>query len=141
MVGYVDVRAYAELNEFVELQARGLTVRRPFRSHQTVKDVLEAMGIPHTEVDLILVNGDPADFSYRPVAGDRIAAYPMFEASTSGRPPGCAQRRCVTRASSSTSTSASWRGCFGCWASTHGGRVPPMIRRWPISAWASSEFC
>lgn len=80
MVGYVDVRAYAELNEFVELQARGLTVRRPFRSHQTVKDVLEAMGIPHTEVDLILVNGDPADFSYRPVAGDRIAAYPMFEA-------------------------------------------------------------
>ncbi len=62
MVGYVDVRAYAELNEFVELQARGLTVRRPFRSHQTVKDVLEAMGIPHTEVDLILVNGDPADF-------------------------------------------------------------------------------
>lgn len=60
MVGYVDVRAYAELNEFVELQARGLTVRRPFRSHQTVKDVLEAMGIPHTEVDLILVNGDPA---------------------------------------------------------------------------------
>lgn len=74
MVGYVDVRAYAELNEFVELQARGLTVRRPFRSHQTVKDVLEAMGIPHTEVDLILVNGDPADFSYRPVAGDRIAA-------------------------------------------------------------------
>lgn len=54
MVGYVDVRAYAELNEFVELQARGLTVRRPFRSHQTVKDVLEAMGIPHTEVDLIL---------------------------------------------------------------------------------------
>lgn len=141
MVGYVDVRAYAELNEFVELQARGLTVRRPFRSHQTVKDVLEAMGIPHTEVDLILVNGDPADFSYRPVAGDRIAAYPMFEPSTSGRPPGCAQRRCVTRASSSTSTSASWRGCFGCWASTHGGRVPPMIRRWPISAWASSEFC
>ncbi|KBG74431.1 hypothetical protein N062_03039 [Mycobacterium tuberculosis MAL010106] len=80
MVGYVDVRAYAELNEFVELQARGLTMRRPFRSHQTVKDVLEAMGIPHTEVDLILVNGDPADFSYRPVAGDRIAAYPMFEA-------------------------------------------------------------
>lgn len=80
MSGFVDVRAYAELNDFLEAGSRGVTVRRPFRSHQTVKDVLEAMGVPHTEVDLILVNGAPADFSYRPSAGDRIAAYPMFEA-------------------------------------------------------------
>ncbi|BBX74944.1 Mut7-C ubiquitin/RNAse domain-containing protein [Mycobacterium shinjukuense] len=80
MVGYVEVRAYAELNDFVAPESRGLTVRRPFRSHQTVKDVLEAMGIPHTEVDLILVNGHPADFGHRPTAGDRITAYPMFEA-------------------------------------------------------------
>jgi uncharacterized protein with PIN domain len=79
-VGYVDVRAYAELNDFLTAESRGATVRRPFRSHQTVKDVLEAMGIPHTEVDLILVNGSPQGFSYRPSVGDRIAAYPMFEA-------------------------------------------------------------
>ena len=80
MVGYVDVRAYAELNDFLAPESRDLTVRRPFRTHQTVKDVLEAMGIPHTEIDLILVNGDPEDFSRRPAIGDRIAAYPMFEA-------------------------------------------------------------
>jgi uncharacterized protein len=79
-VGYVDVRAYAELNDFLAPELRGVTVRRPFRSHQTVKDVLEAMGIPHTEVDLILVNGSPQGFSHRPSVGDRIAAYPMFEA-------------------------------------------------------------
>ena len=79
-VGYVEVRAYAELNDFLAPELRGATVRRPFRPHQTVKDVLEAMGIPHTEIDLILVNGDPADFDHRPTAGDRIAAYPMFEA-------------------------------------------------------------
>ena len=80
MVGYVDVRAYAELNDFLAPESRGVTVRRPFRSHQTVKDVLEAMGIPHTEIDLILVNGDPENFDHRPTTGDRIAAYPMFEA-------------------------------------------------------------
>jgi uncharacterized protein len=80
VIGYVDVRAYAELNDFMAPEFRGATVRRPFRPHQTVKDVLEAMGIPHTEVDLILVNGEPADFDHRPTAGDRIAAYPMFEA-------------------------------------------------------------
>jgi uncharacterized protein with PIN domain/sulfur carrier protein ThiS len=80
LAGYVDVRAYAELNDFLAPEWRGATVRRPFRPHQTVKDVLEALGIPHTEVDLILVNGDPVDFGHRPTAGDRIAAYPMFEA-------------------------------------------------------------
>ncbi|GJN95408.1 hypothetical protein NJB1907f44_04680 [Mycobacterium marinum] len=80
MDGYLDVRAYAELGDFLEPQARGATVRRPFRSHQTVKDVLEAMGIPHTEIDLILVNGEPAEFGHRPAVGDRIAVYPMFEA-------------------------------------------------------------
>ncbi|WP_458317235.1 Mut7-C RNAse domain-containing protein [Mycolicibacterium brisbanense] len=80
MAGFVTVRAYAELNDFLGPESRGITVRRPFRSHQTVKDVLEAMGIPHTEVDLILVNGHAAGFEHRPATGDRIAAYPMFEA-------------------------------------------------------------
>ena len=80
MAGYVDVRAYAELNDFLSAESRGLTVRRPFRPHQTVKDVLEAVGIPHTEVDLILVNGDAEDFTHRPASGDRIAVYPVFEA-------------------------------------------------------------
>ena len=80
MVGYVYVRAYAELNDFLGPESRGVAVRRPFRPHQTVKDVLEAMGIPHTEVDLILVNGNAEDFAHRPASGDRIAAYPVFEA-------------------------------------------------------------
>lgn len=78
--GYVEVRVYAELNDFVAAPLRGQTVRRPFKPHQSVKDVVEAMGIPHTEVDLILVNDVGRGFDYRPVSGDRIAAYPVFEA-------------------------------------------------------------
>ena len=77
--GYVDVRVYAELNDFLPPERRGTTMRRPFRSHQTVKDVVEAVGIPHTEVDLILVGGASVDFSHRPVSGDRLAVYPVFE--------------------------------------------------------------
>lgn len=77
---HVEVRVYAELNDFLPRESRGVTLRRPFQPHQTVKDVLEAMGIPHTEVDLIVVNGDAKDFAHRPAPGDRIAAYPMFEA-------------------------------------------------------------
>jgi uncharacterized protein len=84
MAGYVNVRAYAELNDFLGPESRGVTARRPFRPHQTVKDVLEALGIPHTEVDLILVNGNAEDFAHRPTSGDRIAAYPMFETLDAG---------------------------------------------------------
>ncbi|OMC32771.1 hypothetical protein A5742_15590 [Mycolicibacterium fortuitum] len=80
MAGFVTVRAYAELNDFLEADSRDRAVRRPVQSHQTVKDVLEATGIPHTEIDLILVNGDPVRFEHRPAVGDRIAVYPMFEA-------------------------------------------------------------
>ncbi|MBP2454164.1 Mut7-C ubiquitin/RNAse domain-containing protein [Mycolicibacterium lutetiense] len=80
MTGFVTVRAYAELIDFLEAGSRGRTVRRPCQSHQTVKDVLEAMGIPRTEIDLILVNGEPVGFGHRPAAGERIAVYPMFEA-------------------------------------------------------------
>jgi hypothetical protein len=31
MAGYVNVRAYAELNDFMEAESRGRTARRPFR--------------------------------------------------------------------------------------------------------------
>lgn len=36
--------------------------------------------MPHPDVDLFVVNGQPVGFSYRPSPGDRIAACPMFEA-------------------------------------------------------------
>ena len=42
--------------------------------------MIEALGVPHTEIDLILVNGDSVDFSYIVRDGDRISVYPMFEA-------------------------------------------------------------
>jgi uncharacterized protein len=77
--GDVDVRVYAELNEFVAPELRDRVMRRPFRPHQTVKDVIEAAGVPHTEVDLVLVNGEPVGFTHRPTAGDRITVYPVFE--------------------------------------------------------------
>ena len=75
----VDLRVYAELNDLVKPDEQYTVLRRPFRPHQTVKDVVEAAGIPHTEVDLVLVNGESVDFDHRPRQGDRITAYPVFE--------------------------------------------------------------
>lgn len=79
VAGFVEVRVYAELGDFVAPENRGVAVRRPVRAHQTVKDVVEAMGVPHTEIDLILVDGVPVDFAHRPPSGARIAVYPVFE--------------------------------------------------------------
>lgn len=81
----VELRVYAELNDFLRPDERYTVLRRPFRPHQTVKDVIEAAGIPHTEVDLVLVNRQPVTFGLRPRHGDRITAYPVFETLDIGR--------------------------------------------------------
>jgi uncharacterized protein with PIN domain len=41
--------------------------------------MIESFGVPHTEVEVILVNGRSVDFSYIVQDGDRISVYPMFE--------------------------------------------------------------
>ena len=43
-----------------------------------MKDVVEAAGIPHTEVDLVVVDGEPVGLGHRPRAGDRLAVYPVL---------------------------------------------------------------
>lgn len=45
-----------------------------------VMEMIELFNIPRTEVDLILVNGEPVDFSCMVQAGDRISVYPLFRA-------------------------------------------------------------
>ena len=52
----------------------------PFDGHPSVKDALEAIGVPHPEVDLVLVNGAPVAFTHPLQAGDRVSAYPRFHA-------------------------------------------------------------
>lgn len=43
----------------------------------SIKDTLEGLGIPHTEVDLLLLNGQPLDLSYLVRDGDRIEVHPV----------------------------------------------------------------
>jgi uncharacterized protein len=73
-------RFYAELNDFLAPGRRSTAFAHSFLDIGTVKDFVESFGVPHTEVDLILVNGEPVDFSYRVRDGDRVSVYPVFEA-------------------------------------------------------------
>lgn len=75
----VQFRFYEELNDFLPWHQRQGDIPYAFTEHPAVKDSIEALGVPHTEVDLILVNGQSVDFAYRLQAGDRVAVYPVFE--------------------------------------------------------------
>ena len=65
------IRFYEELNDFLPPGKRKQTYELPLLVRQTVKDLIEAQGVPHTEVDLILANGEPVEFSYIVKDGDR----------------------------------------------------------------------
>ncbi len=73
------IRFYAELNDFLQPERRGRMTAYSFDVSGSVKDMIEALGVPHTEVDVILVNGKSVDFSYRVRDKDRISVYPAFE--------------------------------------------------------------
>jgi uncharacterized protein with PIN domain len=77
---HVCVRFYAELNDFLARARRQTTFDYAFSGRVSVKDLIESLGVPHTEVDLILVNGASVDFSYLVQDGDNISVYPVFEA-------------------------------------------------------------
>jgi len=72
-------RFYAELNDFLPLDCRQRDVTYSFHVAPSVKDAIESLGIPHVEVDIILVNGTSVGFEHRVAPHDRIAVYPVFE--------------------------------------------------------------
>jgi uncharacterized protein with PIN domain len=75
----VSIRFYEELNDFLPHFKKKKRYDTPLSSRQTVKDIIESQGVPHTEVDLILVNGIPVNFGQIINEGDDISVYPVFE--------------------------------------------------------------
>lgn len=73
-------RLYAELNDFLAPELRYQSFEHAFDGTPSVKDRIESLGVPHTEVDLVLVDGRPVDFGHRLRGGERVAVYPVFEA-------------------------------------------------------------
>ncbi|RTZ47850.1 twitching motility protein PilT [Candidimonas sp. SYP-B2681] len=72
-------RFYEELNDFLAPERRQRSFSSPCARAATVKHMIEALGVPHTEVEIVLVNGESVDFNALVKDGDRIAVYPKFE--------------------------------------------------------------
>jgi uncharacterized protein len=75
----ITIRFYEELNDFLHHSRR----KKPFEfiltEKRTIKDIIESLGIPHTEIDLILADQESVSFNYHPKNGDFISVYPVFE--------------------------------------------------------------
>ncbi|MCP4125589.1 MAG: Mut7-C ubiquitin/RNAse domain-containing protein [Gammaproteobacteria bacterium] len=72
-------RFYEELNNFLPEERRKVDFIYSFDRRASIKDCIESMGVPHTEVDLILVNGVSVGFTYILAHQDRVSVYPVFE--------------------------------------------------------------
>ncbi len=73
-------RFYEELNDFLPPRRRKQDVDLAFESPAPVRHLIETLGVPHTEVELIIANGESVGLDYPVADGDRISVYPMFEA-------------------------------------------------------------
>lgn len=73
-------RFYEELNDFLPPARRAVAFEVVCAERATVKHMIEALGVPHTEVELIVVDGRSVGFDRVLRDGERVAVYPMFEA-------------------------------------------------------------
>lgn len=74
-----EFRFYEELNDFLAPEARRKAFPVTIDRGRSVKDAIESLGVPHTEVDLILVDGASVGFGHVLRGGERVAVYPVFE--------------------------------------------------------------
>lgn len=72
-------RFYEELNDFLPSERRQRAFACECARAATAKHMIEALGVPHTEVELLLVNGESVGFGRLLADGDRVAVYPKFE--------------------------------------------------------------
>jgi len=75
----IQIRFYEELNDFLPEDKKKKRFIHYFIDRTSVKDLIESLGIPHTEVDLILVKGKSVNFKYLINDEDDISVYPVFE--------------------------------------------------------------
>ncbi len=72
-----NYRFYGELNFFLLSRKKEVSFDYDFKKYPSIKDTIESLGVPHTEVDKIVVNGQSVDFSYSVKDGDSIEVYPI----------------------------------------------------------------
>lgn len=72
---------HGALNDFLRHNQRERPILLSFRENQTVKHLIESLGVPHVELGMVQVNGAIVELRYLVRDGDAVEAYPCS--------PGC----------------------------------------------------
>jgi uncharacterized protein with PIN domain len=78
MPNEITMRFYGELNDFLPVELHRTSFCRQIKKARSIKDLIESIGAPHTEIDLIIVNGESVDFNYLIEGGEYVSVYPAF---------------------------------------------------------------
>lgn len=76
----VNFTFHGDLNFFLQRRQKNQTIHYEFDWKATLKDMLEAQGPPHPEVELLVVNGVSVGWEHIVQDNDDIQAYPNFDA-------------------------------------------------------------
>ena len=74
---------FDSLKDFFDGELKDEPIRTTFQGRQSVKHLIEALHVPHTDVGRIVVNGKDVDFSYLVEDNDQVFVYP----AENGYPP------------------------------------------------------
>jgi sulfur-carrier protein len=72
MQAYISIRLFATLNRYTPDTADSY----PVRPGTTVRDLIDQLGVPETEVKLIFVNGVKGDLASALNGGERVGIFP-----------------------------------------------------------------
>lgn len=67
-----------EVNDLLPKEKRGVTFTHKFKDKPSIKDTIESLGVPHTEVNVIIINEKSENFFYLLKDGDSINIYSFF---------------------------------------------------------------
>ena len=79
-MAHAQLRFYEELNDYLPPGQRKQTFSVDFDTSCPVRHLIETQGVPHTEVEIILINGNSVGLEAPVHNGDLVSIYPMFEA-------------------------------------------------------------
>lgn len=75
---HISIRFYAELNDFLATEKRQSDIKVHLKQSRSVKDLIESSGVPHTEINLVLVNGETVLLDHLVHKGDQVSVFPLF---------------------------------------------------------------
>jgi len=78
----VRLRFHGDLIVFLRSRADDAVIERPLAEKTSIKDIIESCGVPHPEVDLILIDEQTVGFDHTLTRGTTVEVFPVRNRGT-----------------------------------------------------------